>query len=198
MLKSLLKNKEFSKIIKEFLKKLEILDIILFGSAVREKDEPQDLDILVLYSNQDSKNTETSYELRKRLEKLFKNIQVISKTYAQLFKPEFQARISLLSEGYSLRNGNFISRGLGYKNIILFKYSLGDLSKSKRMIFYYTLYGRNKEKGLLEKNNAVKFSDSIILAQTENSETIKEFFEKSKIEYRQTPILIPENFKLEK
>jgi len=37
------------------------------------------------------------------------------------------------------------------------------MSKSKRMIFYYSLYGRGKEKGLLEKTGSHKFSESIII-----------------------------------
>lgn len=190
MLKELLKNKEFLKIIRESLKELEIIDIILFGSIVRGREKPRDIDLLILYVPKTEKIIEKSYRIRKKLEKISKNIHVTSQRYDEVFSLEFLAREAILSEGFSMRNKEFISESLGYSNFVLFRYSLKKLNKSKRMQFYYSLYGRDKT-GVLEKNKCYKFSDRVILSPIENSETIKDFLDIWKIKYIEFPIIIP-------
>lgn len=191
MLKELLANKKFSEKIKELLRHEEIIDIVLFGSAVRGKEIVGDIDVLIIYSKNSKEQNELEYRARKELEKIDKRISIVSKTYPEIFAPEFSAREAVLSEGFSIRNRKFISEGLGYKPLKLFRYSLKGLTNSKRMQFYYSLHGRGKQKGILEKNLSYKFSDEIILAEVENSETIREFFEKLKINYEEFPVIIP-------
>lgn len=193
MLRELLKKKEFLKIIKETLKRKEILDVILIGSLVKGKENPKDIDLIVLYNERP--DSETEHKVRNQLEKVIKNVEVINKTYDGLFKPEFFAKESVLAEGFSLKGKKFISEGLGYSNLILYKYSLRDLNKSKRMQFYYSLYGRDKKGGILEKNKCYKFSDTIILAPIESSDMIKNFLESWKVKYVGFPILIPKRIK---
>lgn len=192
MLKELLKNKRFLKIISEYSKNPEILDIILFGSAVKGKEKPKDVDLLVIYDLKAKDISETSYKLRKNLEKVYRNIEITSKMYNEIFKPEFIARESLLSEGYSLKNRKFLSEALGYKSVILFKYSLKNMNKSERMRFYYSLYGRKNEKGILDKTNSHKFAESIILSTIEGSDMIRNFLKKWNIENLEFPIIMPE------
>ena len=192
MLKDLLKNKKFLKITKKFLEMPEILDIILFGSAIRGKEKPKDIDILIIYTKNAKDIIEINYKLRKELEKILKNIEIVGKKYKEIFSPEFLARESVLSEGFSMRQGKFISESLGFRNLVLFKYSLKRMSKSKRMLFYYSLHGRNKQGGILKSLKAYKFSDSIILSRVESSEIFKEFFNKWGIEFLEMPVLIPE------
>lgn len=189
MLKELLKNKKFLKIIEESLKKQGILDIVLFGSLVKGKDEPTDIDLLIIYTGKETADIE--YEIRKSLKSIDKNIEVISKNYSEIFSPEFFAREAVLAEGYSMRQKKFVSESLGYNNFILFKYALKNLNKSKRMQFYYSLYGRSRQEGILKKNKCYKFSDSIILSSIENSETIKNFLDSWKIKYVEFPVLVP-------
>ena len=110
---------------------------------MREKDNPEDIDILIIFI--DRKDYDISYELRKILEKQGFSIEITDKTYQEIFKQDFKAREALLSEGYSIINETFLSSGLGYNTFVLFKYDLGDMNKSQRMRFYYSLYGRTKE-----------------------------------------------------
>ena len=58
------------------------------------------------------------------------------------------------------------------------------------MRFYYSLYGRNSE-GVLKLLRAKKYTDTAILCPSENQEKMKEFFNNWKIEFTETPILIP-------
>ena len=79
MSKNLLKNTRFKREIKFFFKKNnEILDIILFGSSIKGKDKPNDIDLLIIYKTK--KDLDTSYELRKKLNKLGFNVSISDKT----------------------------------------------------------------------------------------------------------------------
>ena len=56
------------EIIKFYKKNKDIiLDIIIFGSFIKGKENPKDIDILILYKNK--KDIEKSYELKKLLKK---------------------------------------------------------------------------------------------------------------------------------
>lgn len=189
MLKDLLKNKNFDTIIKKYLKIEGILDIIIFGSFTKGKDVPNDLDILVLFSKIDSN---ISYNLRKELEKLFPNVDVIDKDYAGLYSSSFLAREAILAEGYSLRERNFLHQIMGYSSFYLFKYQLKGLNKVKRMQFYYGLYGRGDQKGILNKYQCIKFSEGTLLVPIQFSENIKEFFENWKLNCSFFSVLIKE------
>ena len=191
MLKELLKNTKFLSDIRTFYNnnEKEVIDILLFGSIIKGKSKPSDIDLLIIYKSKD--NIDLNYQLKKQLEKYKLNMQITSKIYPDIFKTNFKARESILSEGYSLVNNISISEGLGYSNLKLFKYELKNLNKSERMRFYYALYGRNNAEGVLKDLNAKKFSDTIILCPIANSENMTEFFNSWKLVYLEMPVLIP-------
>lgn len=195
MSKSLLQDTAFKSEIKNFFNKNKeiLLDIILFGSSIKGKEKPNDIDILLLYKS--SKNIDVSYALKKTIEAKGYCIEITDKTYNELLNPNFIAGISIISEGYSLVYNKFLFEGLGYLSFNLFKYELKQFNKSERMRFYYSLYGRNNEKGMLKMLDSIKFSDSIILCPVENVERMKEYFDTWKLKYVEFPILIPERIK---
>lgn len=186
---SLLKTLE-SKSQEFFQKHKDILiDIILFGSTVQGKKNPRDVDIVVVFHRK--KDLQRSYELRKVLEKAIgAKVDMISKTYEELFEASFTARESLLSEGYSLINKFFLSEGLGYKNRALFIYKLQGKTKSERMRFYHSLHGRTA-KGMLHKLKAVKYTDMVLLCPTESRDEMRTYLESWKIEFMEVPVLLP-------
>lgn len=183
-------NKSF-KTIETFCKNnsKEILDIIIFGSTIRGKKTPKDLDIIILYRNKEDE--ELSYKLKKILEKENVTTDITSKTYKGLFDNNFIAKEAILKEGYSIINKELLCKKLNYSSYILFKYNLNKLSKSKKISFYYSLYGRNGNKGMISKKGLIKFSESTILCPIDKSEETKEYLTQQKIEYTETPILIP-------
>ena len=193
--KKLWKNIKFLKEINEFFKenKNNLIDIILFGSTIKGKKKPKDIDLLILFK--DKKDLDLSYKLRKNLEKKNFKVEITSKTYKELFSPLFKVRESILSEGFSLIQKKFLSKGFGYINLILFKYNLKKFNKSDRMRFYYSLHGRGKEKGMLKKLNTIKFSKTILLSPIEYENELKYYLEKWSIEYIKFPILMPNRIK---
>ena len=192
MLIRLLTNTKFLSEVNTFFKEHEeeIIDIILFGSAVKGKEKPRDIDLLVLFKTK--KNLDLSYELRKRLERIDLNAEITAKSYKELFESSFIAREAILSEGYSLILQKFISAGFGYVNFVLFKYELIGFSKSERMRFYYSLYGRGKEDGMLKQLKAIKFSETILLCPINKEDMMKEYLGGWKIRYKEFPIMVPE------
>ena len=190
MLKELSKNtKLISKICSIAEENDEILDVLLFCSSFRGKEKPRDIDLLVIYKTKI--NSELSYKIQKEFEILGVEVDLISKSYSDLFKPAFIARESYLSEGFSLMQKKFVADGLGYKPMVLFRYDIQNFNKSQRMRFYYSLYGRNSE-GMLKQLKSYKFSERIIIAPVEESERVKEYLNSWNIKYLEMPILIPE------
>ncbi|MEK6893690.1 MAG: nucleotidyltransferase domain-containing protein [Nanoarchaeota archaeon] len=189
MLKELLKNKKFYSIIEEGLKKEDILDIILFGSVIRGKDEPKDIDLIILYAFKN--NINFSYELRKKLEKEGFKVDITSISYKELLSPNFLGREGILFEGFSFKLNKYLSAMFGFSGFMLFKYYLEGMNNSERMTFYYTLHGRGKEKGILESFDSYKFSDNFIIAPVNNVEKISDFLERRKIKFVKIPVLIP-------
>ena len=162
---------------KAYQKNEEIIDIILFGSAARNKTNPKDTDVLILT------NRKTVNEL--------KQYHPIIKTYKE-FIHGFPTE-SILTEGRSLIFKKAIAELYHMKPAFLFRYSLKKKSSSERMKFYYALHGRTT-KCMLKETKSHKFSQETIITPTEHADLIKEFFEVHKIEYFFVPLLYPKTY----
>ncbi|MEK6906776.1 MAG: nucleotidyltransferase domain-containing protein [Nanoarchaeota archaeon] len=162
---------------------------MLFGSVVRGKYQPKDIDILILFSFKE--DIEVEFSLRKSLENVGKHFHVIGISYEKMFDASFVAREDVFSDGYSFRKKEFLSSAFGYACFYLFKYSLKGKTDSEKMRFHYGLYGRGGEKGVLFLFNAVKFGNLSIICPLEKSDSMTEFFEKWKLDFERIKILIP-------
>ena len=190
MLKELSKNTKLiskaNKIFKD--NKDEIMDTVLFGSSMRGKEKPGDIDLLIIYKTKI--NSELNYRIKNEFEIIGFETDLESKSYADLFKSDFLAREAYLSEGYSLVQKKFIADGFGYKPMVLFRYDIKNFNKSQRMRFYYSMYGRNSE-GMLKRLGLYKFSERIIISPVEESERVKDYLNSWNIKYLEIPILLP-------
>lgn len=180
-------NKNLQKIVKEIA---TIDDIILFGSVVRGKENPRDTDILIIFK--EKINKEEEYLIRKKLEKYFPNVAVISKTKNSLYEPSFDAREAILLEGISLVSGKKIAEKYGLSSLGLFKYDFEKWNKLTQTKFYYALNGRGKETGFLQKIGGIKLSNKIVLVPLDKTEKMKEFLSSWKFSYKYIPLLLPE------
>ncbi|OGY43603.1 MAG: hypothetical protein A2729_04235 [Candidatus Buchananbacteria bacterium RIFCSPHIGHO2_01_FULL_39_14] len=167
-----------------------IVDILLFGSVERGKEQPNDLDILIIFKKQ--KNLAIAQELRKQITaKIAVPIQITTKTYEELFQSSFVIRESILSEGYSLVYKHSFAEGLGYSSRALCVYQLTGKDKSTRMRFYYSLYGRTT-RGMLEELEATKYTDTVILCPIKNIERLREYLTSWDITFQVIPVLLPQ------
>jgi len=169
-----------------------IEEILLFGSVAREKDRPNDTDIMIIYK--DKINKEIELEIKKEIEKYYKNVVITSKNSNNIFDETFDARENILFEGISLIDNKKIAEKYGFSSIGMFNYETKKLTNLQKTKFYYALNGRNDE-GLLKKLKSVKLSDNIILTPLNKTDELKELFEFWKIEYKYIPTMIPMRMK---
>jgi len=168
----------------------DISDVILFGSAARGKEKPNDIDILVLFKDKVDKNLE--YMIRKEAEKEYSNVSVVSKTEKTVMEESFDAREGILFEGKSLITGEPLARKHGFRSFGMFKYRFGNWSSLQKTKFYHALNGRGGKIGIIALLECIKLSDSVVLAPLEKTEQFREFLDSWKITYIYVPTLMPE------
>ena len=178
-----------TKLSKKVLKEnKEIEDIILFGSFMKGKSKPKDIDILLIFKTKINKSLETPFK------QLNEKIDVNSITKQELDGEGFIAKEGLYLEGLSLKTNKLLANSLGFSSFALVKYSLKNIKGSERVKFYYALNGRNKE-GFLTTIQAKKFSEEVIICDYNKIEQLKDFFNTWNLKYNITPTLIPSRLK---
>ena len=160
------------KDLKDLIKDKEIYDLILFGSFVKGKESPNDIDIAIISEKKDF------------LVKGF-HISVISPQ--DFFKPISLIK-TLLQEGYSLKKNKFFSEIYGFRNKCLFRYELSGLSASKKVTFVNFLKGKGK--GLVLEKEGEWISNQVFLCPIEAEYIFEQFFINSKIKFKKFYCLI--------
>lgn len=166
-----------------------MIDIFLFGSALKSKEIPRDIDILLLFRSKDYKKIEeVSYEIIKLGKKINLNLHAESIIADDLHKEKIYS--SVLHEGFSIRNNKFISELLGFEAYSLVTYSLRDRPVSEKVRFSYALYGRKKGTGFLASVEGKEIGKAAIIVPVSKEELAKEFFNQWKISFKMQRIMI--------
>ncbi|MFH1850570.1 MAG: nucleotidyltransferase domain-containing protein [archaeon] len=177
---------------RQALRKIDLTgidDIVIFGSAMKGKDNPSDIDIMIIFKERVNKEIETDF--RKALDA---DADVNSTTVSELESDAFIAKEGIFLEGYSLIRQRLIHDCMGFMGVVFFKYDISQIKGSKRVRFYYALHGRD-EKGVLDLYKAKRMSDNVIVSGIEKSEKIREFLEQWGIEYTSIPALVPKRLR---
>lgn len=132
--------KELKKSLKKFLTKYEVEDIIVFGSFVKDKFKPQDIDIAIISQE---RNLSLIGEISSGLpEKV--HIEVLSPK--QIYKTRLG--LSIISEGFSIKENKFLREIVGIKPKKIYSYDLKELTPSEKRQFHRALKEHlNKIKG---------------------------------------------------
>ena len=147
-------------------------DIIFFGSFVKEKAAPKDVDIALLMSKKDEKKIEL---ITKEISAIISaridfTIISISEIYSSVW-------ISLLKEGYSVKNEEYIANVYDIKPIILYKYSIKSLNPVEKVQF---------DRGLnqvLKETDGKRLVRTVVLMPLQKSEEFEAFLRTWEIEY---------------
>ena len=187
--------------LKRYLKSLEsqskklfsqggIFDIVLYGSSVKSKDEPRDIDIAIIFLDKKMKERlEVAWQFKKNLPSgLDYDIQTLN--ISEFFDEGFLARKNILIEGFSLVSKKKISEKLGFSGQTLFSYSLGNLDHNEKTKFIYSLSGRGKIEGMIKKTHGKIIGKGAFLIPVENSLLFEEFLEKWRIKFSKKNILV--------
>ncbi len=166
----LIKNK-----LKKYLKNKKILDIIVFGSFVKGKEVPNDIDIAVI--------SDEKFEIN------IPNFHVVFLKCSDFFNNPPTLINTLFREGYSLKNNKYFSEIYGFSSRVLYKYELRNLSASNKVKIVNLLRGK-KEKGLVKENKGEWLANQIFVVPVENESIFERLFINFKIKYSKFYLLM--------
>jgi len=181
-------SKNLCKYLRKKLKGIElkeIIDIFLFGSAVKGKEFPKDIDICVIFRKNIS--NEIIKEVGNRLKN--ENAHISSLTIDNFLKKPHSLIKTLLVEGISIFNGETFIQKLGFSSKVLYSYNLSNLKSSEKVRFIYVLKGRNSE-GIIKKFNGEWLADSCFIIPIGKDSEILEILKKWNINYKRKEVLI--------
>ena len=186
--------KKLSELAKDFKdENPNVWDIFLYGSAVKGKESPNDIDIAVILTEGDP--FEVAFRFKTVLEDRGfppEELDVKGFLMNELLSENNMMSFALLVEGYSLTKNEFLHEVLNAKGYTLFRFSYSGLTGSKKVRFIYSLRGRKGQGGVLQKLNAVELAAGVILVPVNATFEFKEFLSRWGIEYEYAPLIMGE------
>lgn len=161
---------------KNLLKNKEVLDVIVFGSAVKGKSMPNDIDLAVISE--------------KYLTFTIDNFHIIQLKPSDFFANPPGVINTLLREGYSLKNNKSFSEVYHFLNKVLFTYSLTGLNPSLKVKVVNALRGKKEGKGLVEENNGKWLANQVFFIPVENEHIFEKLFINFKMKFSKYYVLM--------
>jgi predicted nucleotidyltransferase len=180
--------KELSRYLKEKLKGLdlkEIADIFLFGSAVKGKEFPNDIDVCIIFREKISEKITS--DIKTRLKKF--NAHISSLVVDNFFKNPHSLIKTLLLEGVSIINNKPFIQNFGFSSHVLYSYELSKLKPSEKVKFVYLLKGR-REEGMVKKMSGEWIADSCFVIPVQKDSEMQIIMKKWNIPFKRKEILI--------
>lgn len=178
------KSKQFAKNNKS------IFDIVIYGSAMKGKEEPSDIDILLIFlQNKLEERLLLTSKLKNILKEKIHNIDIKSINLPELFESSFLARQGIINEGHSLVYNEPFSKRLGFNGYALYTYSLRNLTHNQKTKFTYALIGRTRE-GILRKLNVQPLGRGVFLVPIRNSLVFEDFLNSWNIKFIKKIVLV--------
>lgn len=169
------------------LKKLlsdALVDIIIFGSYVKGGDA-NDIDIALL-----ARDKIDVIAIKKELKSLFRkevDVQVIG--VESIYRPIW---LTLIKEGFSVKNGEFIYDIYKVKPSVLYKYSIGKLSNVQKVQFERGIKGVLKDEGAFLTRSVVLVPIGLKNEMMEFLKSWDVYYESQ--EYELMPVMRKEDF----
>lgn len=163
----------------------KIVDIVLFGSSVKNKLSPNDIDIAILLKNtKEAELLNLMKEFGRCYEKEVHLNLIISETI--ISNPLYK---TILKEGISALNNKPLHEKLGFDSGAIFSFTLTSLEKSKKVLFYYALHGKKKQRGVLNQLNGRMLSNTVIFVPVKYVDEFQSFLEQWKLDFHRMDVL---------
>lgn len=173
------------------IKTKEVVDIIVFGSAVKGKLLPKDIDIcVVLREDNIAIHTYVVTKIEEIAEKLKVETHISIVTVDNFFTSPHSLIRTILKEGISLITGKAVAEQYGLVSCTLYSYSLAGVDASKKVRFVYTVKGRKGEKGFVNKIGGEWIADSCFVVPVKKDYEIVELLKQWDIRFMRKPILL--------
>ena len=115
------------KEIRNWIKENKVIDVVMFGSFVRGKTNPSDIDLCIIITNEQEKNSidlvDNLYQLEKKFQKKF-HVSIL--TTDSIISGNTLAN-TLITEGLSIKNNMDFSKIIGFTQKSIFTYNLSRL-----------------------------------------------------------------------
>lgn len=148
----------------------DVIDIVLFGSAVHSSENATDMDIVVLFKKIPVKEQlEQAQEIKKQIQSQ-SALQVHIKSFdtQSFFDKGNFAREGILFYGKSILFNKDFSENFGLSPKLRIYYALDKLEKKDKVKFNYLLSGKQGNYGLLRKFGGKIISPGVIETLPEN------------------------------
>jgi len=154
-----------------------IWDIAIFGSFVKEKGEPGDVDVAVVFKKG---GTELLEEISEKLEEISDSIH-----YNWMFLEKIKKNplwMTLMVEGFSVKSGKMFSDVFGYRTMAIFSYSLSGLKNKSK--FSHALFGRNGNEGKIKEVEGEVIAKGVLGVPMRKSDSFRDFLDYWKVDYK--------------
>lgn len=167
-----------------------IFDIIIYGSFVKGRMVPSDIDIMIIFL--EGKLTERLSKLQNIKNKI-KNVVDIKLDMKQMmlkdfFSPKLFARTGILLGGISIFKDKKLAEIMGFEAFSTFSYTLKGLTHNQKIKIGYILKGRNSI-GIIKTLKGERLGSGAIKIPIKNSLEFEELLQKHNIEYKKHNIL---------
>ena len=167
----------------------DIFDIILYGSAVKGKENPRDIDIVILFRKGTLKERLEKIQTIKKKIQLEQKVDIKGVLWEELFQAEFFARSGIYIEGISIFDGKPFAQKIGFIGFALFVYSLQDKSHTEKVKFNYVLGGRGME-GMIASVEGQRIAPGVILIPIKHSAEFEAVLQRHHIQYSKKQVLV--------
>lgn len=149
-----------------------VIDIIQFGSSLKNNLNPNDIDIAVIFEKISLRDQlDESQQIKKQLEKLTQiPIHINSFDLYSLFDKSNFAKEGILFYGKSLITGDDFAKKFRLNPRVQIYYSLEKLKKKDKVRFNYMLNGKKGEYGLLREYGGRLLKPGLIEIESLNEE----------------------------
>ena len=181
-------SKELNKYLKKRLKEInlvEVVDILLFGSAVKGKEFPKDIDICIIFRKEIL--DEIIKDVKDKLKEF--DVHISSLTVDNFFLKPHSLTKTLLVEGKSIFTNKSFIQNFGFSSYVLYSYDLSKLKASEKVRFVYLMKGR-KEIGIVKKINGEWMTDSCFIIPIQNDSEMLIILKKWQIPFKRKEVLI--------
>lgn len=158
--------KKLEKLLKKYS---QIEDIVVFGSAVKGKEMPKDIDIAVIMKDRD-------IDLFRKIKDELVDLHLELVISSSLLRNRLS--LNILLEGYSVDKHAFFRETLGLKPVKLFIYTLVGFERSKKSLFSMALTKN------LKKVKGKRLAPGAVIIPIGKSGYFNEFLETWKIKYK--------------
>jgi len=181
--------KELRKYLISEKKDENIFDIVLYGSLMKGKVKPNDIDLMVIFKKGTLKERLSRIQNIKNKIKTTQKIDIKGMLLEELFQESFFGRSGIFLEGISLFNEKHFSSKIDFNNSALFIYNLKDKTHNEKVKFNYILSGR-KDQGVIEWLEGKHLAPGVVQIPIKNSLEFEEILKKHKINFYKKNILI--------